>query len=99
MSDIHRYEAVSRARQAVAEAEALLHRTLNDALAALYDAGLSRKEAARQLGIHTRRIDKNGTYVRSVGETRRLFNQAFSVTDYAEVDALRDVLERFATVR
>jgi glutamate-1-semialdehyde aminotransferase len=92
-------EAVSRARQAVAEAEAHLHRAINDALAACAKEGLSRQEAAKKLGIPARRISRHGTYTRSVGETGRLFAQSFSVVDYNDLDALRSVLARFTAVR
>lgn len=91
--------AVLRARQAVAEAEAHLHRAINEALGACAKEGLSRKEAARKLGLPTRRIAKNGTYARSTSESRRLFAQAFSVVDYEALDALRNVLERFTSAR
>jgi hypothetical protein len=93
------FETVTRARQAVVEAEAQLHRALNEALAACAQEGLSRHEAARKLGIPARRISKDCTYIRSVDETRRLFAQSFSATDYEGLDALRSVLERFTAVR
>lgn len=93
------FDAVHRARQAVAEAEAFLHRALNEALAACARDGLTRHESARRLGIPARSIDADGNYVRSIEETRRLFRQAFSVADYDDLDALREELHRFTGVR
>lgn len=87
-----------RARQAVAEAEAFLHKALNNALEACAREGLTRKESARRLGIPARNIDRSGRHVLSVGETRRLMQQAFSAVDYDDLDALREVLEQFTRV-
>lgn len=91
-------DAVIKARQAVAEAEAFLHRALDDALAACARDGLSRKESAQRLGIPVRSIDRSGRRIRTIGETRRLLRQAFSVTDYDDLDALRGVLQQFTGV-
>lgn len=92
------FDAVIKARQAVSEAETFLHRALDDALAACAREGLGRRESARRLGIPVRTIDRDGRRVRSLGETRRLLGQAFNVTDYDDVDALRGVLQQFTGV-
>lgn len=93
------FDAVIRARQAVAEAETFLHRALNNAVAVCAREGLTRKESARRLGIPVRSIDRSGRRLRSVGETRRLLQQAFSLVDYDDLGALREALQQFTSVR
>lgn len=59
------------------------------------DAGMSRRAAAKYLGVSPRRIDRHGQYFRTARSVRTLFREALTSTTYPvhEENAKRKLIE------
>ena len=85
--------AVKRVLTKVHKEDEAAYRVIFEAVKICIVSGMDRREAAKFLGVHARRIDRRGQYFRSFLATRDLFRGAFnsglSSSDDAEaVDAM-----------
>lgn len=85
--------AVKRVLTKVHKEDEAAYRVIFEAVKICIVSGMNRREAAKYLGVQSRRIDRRGQYFRSLMATRILFRGtlnagADSSADAAEVEAI-----------
>lgn len=79
--------AVKRVLTEVNKENEAAYKVIFEAVKICIASGMSRREAAKFLGVQARRIDRRGQYFRSLMATRKLFRGAFSAAGSATAEA------------
>lgn len=85
--------AVTRILAQVDQEHEAAYAVIAKAVCICIKSGMDRQQTAQFLGVRSRRINKNGQYVRTPRAVRNLLRSAFSVHDYSQEPTDRDIAD------